>query len=87
MNYSGIKYTDMINGEGIRVSLFVSGCSHYCKDCFNSDTWDPNYGSPFTEDIENEILNYFKKYDKSIKGWRKFSYFPRGDKKQNWKYD
>ncbi|WP_047381323.1 MULTISPECIES: anaerobic ribonucleoside-triphosphate reductase activating protein [unclassified Cetobacterium] len=68
MNYSGIKYTDMINGEGIRVSLFVSGCSHFCKDCFNSDTWDPNYGSPFTEEIENEILDYFKKYNKSIKG-------------------
>jgi anaerobic ribonucleoside-triphosphate reductase activating protein len=68
MNYSGLKYTDMINGEGIRVSLFVSGCSHHCKDCFNSDTWDPNYGSPFTEEVENEILNYFKKYDKSIKG-------------------
>lgn len=68
MNYSGIKYTDMINGEGIRVSLFVSGCSHYCKDCFNSDTWDPNYGSLFTEEIENDILNYFKKYNKSIKG-------------------
>lgn len=68
MNYSGIKYTDMINGEGIRVSLFVSGCSHYCKDCFNSDTWDPNYGSLFTEEIENEILNYFEKYHKSIKG-------------------
>lgn len=68
MNYSGIKYTDMINGEGIRVSIFVSGCSHYCKDCFNSDTWDPNYGSLFTEEIENDILNYFKKYDKSIKG-------------------
>lgn len=68
MNYSGIKYTDMINGEGIRVSLFVSGCSHRCIDCFNSDTWNPNYGSPFTEDVENEILSYFKKYDKSIKG-------------------
>nr|WP_307776144.1 anaerobic ribonucleoside-triphosphate reductase activating protein [uncultured Cetobacterium sp.] len=68
MNYSDVKYTDMINGEGIRVSLFVSGCSHHCKDCFNSDTWDPDYGSPFTENIENEILSYFKKYDKSIKG-------------------
>ncbi|WP_297597966.1 anaerobic ribonucleoside-triphosphate reductase activating protein [uncultured Cetobacterium sp.] len=68
MNYSGIKYTDMINGEGIRVSIFVSGCSHYCKDCFNSDTWNPGFGSPFTKDIEDEILAYFKKYDKSIKG-------------------
>lgn len=68
MNYSGIKYTDMINGEGIRVSLFVSGCSHYCKDCFNSNTWNPNFGTPFTTEVENTILDYFKKYDKSIKG-------------------
>ncbi|MBC2850373.1 anaerobic ribonucleoside-triphosphate reductase activating protein [Cetobacterium sp. 8H] len=68
MNYSGIKYTDMINGEGIRVSIFVSGCSHYCKDCFNSDTWDPNFGLPFTEEVENEILAYFTKYNTSIKG-------------------
>ncbi|MBC2856924.1 MAG: anaerobic ribonucleoside-triphosphate reductase activating protein [Cetobacterium sp.] len=68
MNYSGIKYTDMINGKGIRVSLFVSGCNHYCKDCFNKDTWDPNYGSAFTEKEENDILEYFKKYEKSLKG-------------------
>ena len=39
MNYSGIKYADMINGKGIRVSLFVSGCTHCCKNCFNEETW------------------------------------------------
>lgn len=68
MNYSGIKYTDMINGKGIRVSLFVSGCNHYCEGCFNKDTWDENYGSPFTSKEENEIFQYFKKYENSLKG-------------------
>ncbi|MGL4534075.1 MAG: anaerobic ribonucleoside-triphosphate reductase activating protein [Fusobacteriaceae bacterium] len=68
MNYSGVKYSDMINGEGIRVSLFVSGCSHHCKDCFNSVTWDPKFGDIFTEEVENKILNYFEKYKNSLKG-------------------
>lgn len=68
MNYSDIKYADMINGKGIRVSLFVSGCSHACKNCFNMETWNQNYGKPFTEKEENEIINYFKKYGKMIEG-------------------
>lgn len=68
MNYSGIKYTDMLNGKGIRVSLFVSGCSHKCKGCFNKVTWDPEYGKPFTEKEENEIFEYFKKYGKTLAG-------------------
>ena len=68
MNYSGIKYSDMLNGKGIRVSLFVSGCSHRCKGCFNRDTWDPNYGNKFTEKEENEIYEYFNKYDSVAKG-------------------
>lgn len=68
MNYSGIKYSDMINGKGIRVSLFVSGCTHKCKGCFNRDTWDPEYGHPFTEKEENEIFLYFEKYGKAAKG-------------------
>ena len=62
MNYSGIKYSDMINGKGVRVSLFVSGCTHKCKGCFNRDTWDPEYGNPFTEKEKNEIFDYFTKY-------------------------
>jgi len=49
MNYSGIKYADMINGKGIRVSLFVSGCTHCCKNCFNEETWSETYGNKFTE--------------------------------------
>ncbi|MBR8701978.1 Anaerobic ribonucleoside-triphosphate reductase-activating protein [Fusobacterium sp. DD29] len=68
MNYSGIKYSDMINGKGIRVSLFVSGCTHKCKGCFNKDTWDPDYGNPFTEKEENEIFDYFKKYGSIARG-------------------
>lgn len=67
MNYSGIKYSDMINGEGIRVSLFVSGCTHKCKGCFNRDTWDCNYGNEFTEKEEKEIFDYIEKYN-FIKG-------------------
>lgn len=55
MNYAAIKPLDIANGEGIRVSLFVSGCTHRCKGCFNSPAWDFNYGSPYTESVEREI--------------------------------
>jgi len=56
MNYSGIRYCDIANGTGVRISLFVSGCPHHCKNCFNEHTWDRNYGEPFTKDIEDEII-------------------------------
>ena len=56
MNYADIKYCDVANGEGVRVSLFVSGCTHHCKGCFNSETWDFHYGEPYTEEVEKEIL-------------------------------
>ncbi len=56
MNYAEIKKTDIANGEGVRVSLFVSGCTHRCKGCFNKETWDFNYGKPFTEETENELI-------------------------------
>lgn len=56
MNYGEIKKCDIANGEGVRVSLFVSGCTHHCKGCFNSETWDFNYGNPFTNDTQKEIL-------------------------------
>ena len=68
MNYSDIKYTDMLNGKGIRVSIFVSGCNHHCKECFNKVTWDPEYGSPFTPEVEEQIFGYFRKYGKSLAG-------------------
>ena len=57
MNYAAIKKTDVANGPGVRVSLFVSGCTHYCKGCFNSEAWDFAYGQPFTGDTVEEILD------------------------------
>lgn len=57
MNYGEIKKNDIANGEGVRVSLFVSGCTHHCPGCFNADTWDFNYGKPYTKGTENEIMN------------------------------
>ena len=60
MNYATIKKCDIANGEGVRVSLFVSGCTHHCKNCFNQVAWDFNYGAPFTELTEEEI---FKELD------------------------
>ena len=56
MNYSGIKKTDVANGPGVRVSLFVSGCRNHCAGCFQPETWDFDYGDPFTEETEKEIL-------------------------------
>lgn len=56
MNYGEIKKCDIANGDGVRVSLFVSGCTHHCKGCFNRETWDFNYGNPFTDDTQKEIL-------------------------------
>lgn len=56
MNYCGIKKCDIANGLGVRVSLFVSGCTHHCKGCFQPETWDFEYGDEFTEDTENELL-------------------------------
>lgn len=56
MNYAEIKEYDIANGPGIRVSLFVSGCTHHCKGCFNEITWDFAYGAPFTESEENSIM-------------------------------
>lgn len=56
MNYATVKFNDIANGEGIRTSLFVSGCQHYCKGCFNSEAWDFNYGKPFDNEIQEKIL-------------------------------
>ncbi len=56
MNYSAIKNCDIANGEGVRISLFVSGCTHRCKNCFNKETWDFNSGEPFTKETEEQIL-------------------------------
>ncbi len=56
MYYGEIKKYDIANGEGVRVSLFVSGCTHHCKNCFNPETWDFTYGKPFTLQTQNELL-------------------------------
>lgn len=56
MNYATIKACDVANGPGVRTSLFVSGCRNHCKNCFNKETWDFNYGKPFTKEIEDEII-------------------------------
>ena len=56
MNYAEIKNCDIANGPGVRVSLFVSGCTHRCKGCFNEIAWDFNYGKPFTQQTIDEIL-------------------------------
>ncbi len=57
MNYGEIKNFDIANGEGVRVSLFVSGCTHHCKNCFNPETWSFDYGEPFTAEVEDKIIS------------------------------
>ena len=56
MNYAAIKWADVANGPGVRVSLFVSGCTHRCPGCFNEEAWDFGYGQPFTPAEEDRIL-------------------------------
>ena len=56
MNYGTIKNCDIANGVGVRVSLFVSGCTHHCKECFQPETWDFGYGKPYTQETEDELL-------------------------------
>lgn len=60
MNYATIKNCDIANGPGVRVSLFVSGCTHHCKGCFNQVAWDFDYGQPFTQETIDLILEMMK---------------------------
>lgn len=60
MNYGEIKKNDIANGQGVRTSLFVSGCRHHCKNCFNKSTWDFAFGKPFTEETAMEIFDSCK---------------------------
>lgn len=60
MNYAEIKNVDIANGPGVRISLFVSGCPHHCKGCFNEVTWDFTYGKPYTQETINHILELLK---------------------------
>ncbi|MBQ3179539.1 MAG: anaerobic ribonucleoside-triphosphate reductase activating protein [Clostridia bacterium] len=55
MHYASIKPCDIANGPGVRVSLFVSGCTHHCPGCFNKETWDFSYGQPFTEETMADL--------------------------------
>ena len=57
MNYANIKKLDIANGPGLRITLFVSGCTHHCPGCFNQETWDFDYGKPFTAETEETILS------------------------------
>ena len=57
MNYAKVKPIDVANGDGVRVSLFVSGCSHHCKGCFNAELWNYNAGEELTYDILSSVLN------------------------------
>ena len=56
MNYATIKWTDIANGEGVRISLFVSGCTHRCKNCFNEVAWDFSYGESFDKKVQDKII-------------------------------
>lgn len=60
MKYANIKYNDIANGEGVRTSLFVSGCTHHCKGCFNEIAWDFNFGEDFTREVEDKIIESMK---------------------------
>lgn len=56
MNYAEIKYCDIANGEGVRTTLFVSGCRHHCKNCFQPETWSFSYGEEFSDDVAQKIM-------------------------------
>ena len=60
MNYADIKQYDVANGPGVRISLFVSGCTHRCPNCFNEVAWDFNYGQPFTEETIETLIQYLE---------------------------
>ena len=62
MNYCELKKCDIANGEGVRTTLFVSGCTNHCKECFQPATWDFGYGQPFTKEVEDEIIASLKPY-------------------------
>lgn len=60
MNYASIHSCDIANGDGVRVSLFVSGCTHKCRGCFNVEAQDFSFGNPFSREVEDNILNMLK---------------------------
>lgn len=60
MNYGAIKKCDIANGVGVRTVLFVSGCTHHCKGCFQPETWNFDYGEKYTKKTEDEIIESLK---------------------------
>lgn len=60
MNFGQIYYCDSANGVGMRTALFVSGCTHHCRECFNEETWDFNYGKEYTREVEDKIIESLK---------------------------
>ncbi|MDO4414125.1 MAG: anaerobic ribonucleoside-triphosphate reductase activating protein [Erysipelotrichaceae bacterium] len=66
MYYGNIKQYDIADGEGVRTTLFVSGCTNCCKGCFQPETWDFNYGKPYTEETENSLMEMLS--DENIQG-------------------
>ena len=62
MNYCNIKKFDIANGEGVRTTLFVSGCTNHCEHCFQPETWDFGYGAEFTKEVEDEIISSLEPY-------------------------
>ena len=62
MNYGNIKPLDVADGEGVRVSLFVSGCRNHCENCFQPETWDFRYGQPYTAETEDKILSLLEPF-------------------------
>ncbi len=62
MNYCNIKYCDIANGEGVRTTLFVSGCTNHCEECFQPETWDFAYGQPFDRETEQALIESVKPY-------------------------
>ncbi len=62
MNYCNIKYCDIANGEGVRTTLFVSGCTNHCEECFQPETWDFAFGEPFTKETEDALIASVKPY-------------------------
>ncbi len=62
MNYAAIKECDVANGPGVRVTIFVSGCTNHCAGCFQPETWDFNYGKPYTPEVEDSIISFLRPY-------------------------
>lgn len=82
MFYGNIIKTDTANGSGIRLSLFVSGCTNHCEGCFQPQTWDFRYGTPYTKETENSIIDELRKgyYDGlTILGGEPFEYANQGE--------